>query len=237
LLVPSVSLDQLLAETGSAEPHIRQILIEVVANLLEARLVVSEETWHRVSANEAFAISFLNDVLGESRSSWDQEHLLGAPALRTLYSVNSRAHTFVMTTGGGAFRSRVIAAQGGEFCSACGRRDDLVVDHIIPVSVGGSPDTIANMQMLCQDCNLGKSKMGDRLLPAAVALHTSSTVSARLRFKHLVMTSIEVGGRTRGVCSCGRTADEVEFRVVVGPKDAAANLLNLRTNCSGCQEA
>ncbi|MFW6102430.1 MAG: HNH endonuclease [Chloroflexota bacterium] len=44
------------------------------------------------------------------------------------------------------------------FCKTCGRvrtLDDLEVDHIIPVSLGG-PDTLGNKQLLCSKCNREK---------------------------------------------------------------------------------
>jgi 5-methylcytosine-specific restriction endonuclease McrA len=43
-------------------------------------------------------------------------------------------------------------------CKMCGRTralDDLEVDHIIPVSLGGS-DTLDNKQLLCSKCNREK---------------------------------------------------------------------------------
>lgn len=45
-------------------------------------------------------------------------------------------------------------------CQICNRSGvELEVDHIVPVSQGGS-DRMDNLQTACQDCNRGK---GDRL--------------------------------------------------------------------------
>lgn len=44
-------------------------------------------------------------------------------------------------------------------CKQCGSQDDLTVDHIIPLSKGGSDD-LDNLQLLCQSCN---SQKRDRL--------------------------------------------------------------------------
>jgi hypothetical protein len=45
-------------------------------------------------------------------------------------------------------------------CDCCGARatpgKPLHVDHIEPIAAGGEPDSIANLQVLCADCNEGK---------------------------------------------------------------------------------
>jgi hypothetical protein len=51
-----------------------------------------------------------------------------------------------------AVRERVLAA--GE-CAYCGATDDLSVDHIIPLSKGGTSEE-ANLQCLCLLCNIRK---------------------------------------------------------------------------------
>ena len=49
-------------------------------------------------------------------------------------------------------------------CSFCGSTEDLTVDHIIPVSRGGTND-LENLQPLCRSCNSYKK---DRLISARV---------------------------------------------------------------------
>ena len=41
-------------------------------------------------------------------------------------------------------------------CTSCGAEDDLQFDHIIPVARGGG-NAVANIQILCGDCNRLKS--------------------------------------------------------------------------------
>ena len=40
----------------------------------------------------------------------------------------------------------------GRRCLACGSGEDLTVDHIVPLSLGGS-NAITNIQPLCEECN------------------------------------------------------------------------------------
>jgi 5-methylcytosine-specific restriction endonuclease McrA len=48
-----------------------------------------------------------------------------------------------------------LIARDGERCRRCGRMDDLTIDHIIPISAGGSDD-LRNLQILCRPCNSRK---------------------------------------------------------------------------------
>ncbi len=40
-------------------------------------------------------------------------------------------------------------------CLCCGHKRELTVDHVIPLSLGG-PNTVDNLQPLCQECNSAK---------------------------------------------------------------------------------
>ena len=54
-------------------------------------------------------------------------------------------------------RERIFKRDVGR-CSLCGKRENLSIDHIIPVSKGGSSDD-SNLRTLCMDCN---NKKGNR---------------------------------------------------------------------------
>jgi len=229
-----LELEELLAEAGPAEPRIRTLLAEMTLSLLEARLVIDAERWQREGGKDRFVREYLAEALGGAPPAWDDEQLLGTHALDAVRAVNARAHAYGATTGAARYRARVIEVQGGEFCSMCGAREELVVDHIVPVSVGGVADSVPNMQLLCVSCNAGKSNLRDRLLPAVLRHNTGRGITPGVRFKHLLMDSAKVGGRDRGVCECGTRAGEVQLRVTVWPPAAAANFLNLRTCCESC---
>jgi len=53
-------------------------------------------------------------------------------------------------------RDRVLERDNHK-CQFCDSKDDLHVDHIIPVSKNGAKYDEQNLQVLCADCNLEKS--------------------------------------------------------------------------------
>jgi len=40
-------------------------------------------------------------------------------------------------------------------CKQCGSNKDLTIDHIIPLSQGGTSESL-NLQVLCRECNQAK---------------------------------------------------------------------------------
>ena len=46
-------------------------------------------------------------------------------------------------------------------CAKCGRKNNLEMDHIIPVIDGGSSD-ISNLQILCSECHTEKTILDNR---------------------------------------------------------------------------
>lgn len=55
---------------------------------------------------------------------------------------------------GRALREEILC---GAVCAECGASEDLVVDHVVPVALGGSCDR-SNLQALCWTCNVAKGK-------------------------------------------------------------------------------
>lgn len=56
---------------------------------------------------------------------------------------------------------RAITAKHDNCCARCGERKKLTIDHIIPLSKGGT-DSPENVQPLCLSCNQSK---GNKILP------------------------------------------------------------------------
>lgn len=56
-------------------------------------------------------------------------------------------------------REEVMAASGGQ-CAACGTTESLEIDHIVPVSRGGTNER-ENLQVLCRPCNRRKRSKTD----------------------------------------------------------------------------
>lgn len=51
-------------------------------------------------------------------------------------------------------RSTVVQRDGG-LCLHCRSDDDLTIDHVHPISLGGTDD-LSNLQLLCRRCNSSK---------------------------------------------------------------------------------
>ena len=77
-------------------------------------------------------------------------------------------------------RKKIMASQ--RFCGICGQPVDFsikypdpmspVIDHIIPVSKGGSPDDLKNMQLAHMCCNREKS---DNMIESKPVVSTGNT--------------------------------------------------------------
>jgi 5-methylcytosine-specific restriction endonuclease McrA len=67
----------------------------------------------------------------------------------------SAIRTSLNSTAKKKLRRRLEAR--GKRCAnpCCNRRENLTIDHIVPLSKGGS-DHISNLQLLCRACNLAK---------------------------------------------------------------------------------
>lgn len=68
--------------------------------------------------------------------------------------MNNRAKKFGVDGTVTSEELRALYASSPQ-CKKCGRKTDLVFDHIVPMYKGGD-NTIDNLQILCRICNMEK---------------------------------------------------------------------------------
>ena len=51
-----------------------------------------------------------------------------------------------------------VLKRDGFACHKCNRRSGLACDHKLPISQGGNPWSPENLQALCRDCHIDKSR-------------------------------------------------------------------------------
>ena len=100
----------------------------------------------------------------------------------------------------GAFeKNREIILKTQTVCGICGKPVDFsykyphplspTVDHIIPISKGGHPTDLSNLQLAHRCCNRQKSdKLVEALLSDKERTHTPTKISNRVLPQHLVWT-------------------------------------------------
>ena len=211
---------------------IAELAVQAATAFEEQVFVIDVELWKRKGESDQFLFEILQRLYGSSWD-WDRATIGGEPILQLVRRINSNVHETSRTKGGAKYYADVAASQGGAYCVACGSNEPLEVDHIVPVSRGGHPSRLDNLQLLCKLCNLGKHNLSADLVPTAMITVKTAAVSPRIRFKRLQMDGENRGSRRVGACRCGATAADSELHVLPIPK-MAANLVNLRVACSNC---
>jgi hypothetical protein len=134
---------------------------------IEQKLYAKRQLPHPQSATLIRATVFYTSPQGRNSYSrcWDltfdqlQHEFAAARAVRSQQGTTAFLRQQERSRITAGVRSKVLARDGYR-CRHCGISADLGavlhVDHIIPISKGGTSD-LGNLQTLCQDCNLGKS--------------------------------------------------------------------------------
>ena len=79
-------------------------------------------------------------------------------------------------------KRKKIYARDGYKCRKCGSTEFLTIDHIIPVSKGGS-DENNNLQTLCSDCNTKRGNRPNMEDPEFIKALTSVPITHFMRMK------------------------------------------------------
>jgi hypothetical protein len=134
---------------------------------IEQKLYARRQLPHPQAATLIRAAVFYTSPQGRNSYSrhWDltfeqlQHEFAAARAVRSQQSTTAFLRQQERSRITAGVRSKVLARDRYR-CRHCGISADLGavlhVDHIIPISKGGTSD-LGNLQTLCQDCNLGKS--------------------------------------------------------------------------------
>lgn len=93
-------------------------------------MLLDSGLWQKTSGGYAIDLSFCRITFGDSvRQVWNAIRKWAGP---------------------------LVIKRDGAICKKCGSTDDLTIDHIVPVSRGGTND-MGNLQVLCRSCNSKKS--------------------------------------------------------------------------------
>lgn len=183
---------ELAGMLGYSENDLKHELIELV------RARVSFLVRAAKFANDSQVERYLADLLGRSP---DVEEISLSRRARRRYRLSDDE------------RMQLEGIQCGR-CGLCGRFFEFAgsvhVDHIVPLAQGGE-DALANLQLLCRDCNLGKHDLSNWLLGVP---YQSEQRTPRLRYCVL--------SRAKGRCSvphceAGPTNSELELVTRVPP--------------------
>jgi 5-methylcytosine-specific restriction endonuclease McrA len=228
-------IEYLISLCGTQKSQVPVLLIQVLEILVKQHYVFNDSNWKRENGKDSEIINLLNSLFGE-RKNWDKEKIFNKPAIEFVRDLNSSLHDQSITPGGKKFFKMVASLQKGKYCVICGARENLEVDHIIAINMGGPPENINNMQLLCKDCNSAKNNYSDDLLPVVIVTRKTREISQKLRFKFLFDHLVDIEGRKMGRCqNCGASAKMGKLHVILREPRAAANYSNLSIMCDKCR--
>lgn len=131
-----------------------------------------------------------------------------------------------------------LTGSNDAFCVMCGCRDlaKLEVDHIVPVSLGGT-DRLTNLQLLCKSCNSSKNNEFLDCIGQDFKLVCGSSISAKSRYRALINNSVSKGRFKLGECVlCGKNASQSSLSVRLVDPILAATVCNLTVCCENCRK-
>lgn len=118
------------------------------------RLLVYWREWHSTDEHRKHAAEYNQKWRAENpeyQRKWHEKN----PEKYRIYA--SARRTKIRDNGGSltVHEWETLRQRYDNKCLCCGKKKSLTIDHIIPVSCGGTSD-ISNIQPLCQSCNSTK---------------------------------------------------------------------------------
>ena len=227
-------IETLLELCGDRAPIVKKIIIDSFVHLVKQQFVIDETEWKTTKFNDSSAINFLTALNGSSKD-WDSVKIFGIPAIVFFRQINLKEHCNETTRGGSKYLKELIKTQGN-YCTLCGSKKNLTVDHIDPVNNAGdkNSDSLKNFQILCKRCNEAKNNYANDLIPAVFTTRKTDTIPEQLRIKVLIDNATIENNRLLGRCVCGATANNSELLVKIKIPRSAANYSNLTIACKNC---
>jgi 5-methylcytosine-specific restriction endonuclease McrA len=209
----------------------RNILKIASNSLIFQKLVFSESVWSKICNKRNLIIEKLCSLY--QNIPWQEIKINGESLWKFVNRLNVSVHTSAKTKGGILYKKQVAFIQKGEYCILCGSKENIHVDHIISVNAGGPQNDIHNMQLLCEQCNLGKSNFS--FYDVSIAINVIDEESAKLRYRVLLDQGQATKKGVIGFCSeCGLDASEKELKVVKKFSEMSYSYANLIVKCKQC---
>lgn len=126
----------------------------------------TSEIWcrYKYNSNDSYLLA-MRLILNSRHSTQDQKEAAQAIIERTLAEIEAEEKKRLCALRRAEFARNyepiklALIARDGYGCVECGAQDNMTIDHIIPLSKGGT-DKLDNLRFLCSSCN---SKKKDRL--------------------------------------------------------------------------
>lgn len=148
----------------------------------------------RLRVSQTKAVSMLEKLRsaglldGDTPHNWEGRQFIGDGSTARVHRYRNKRRELGLPvlSDYGKFRPLLIA-RDGELCVYCRATENLVVDHMVPIELGGT-DNIDNLALACKGCNSGKAGRTPELANMPVTVTTAVTALQRFRDKRDTVT-------------------------------------------------
>lgn len=171
-----------------------------------------DQLMSKLAAAELFDVS----ETGVTPHNWNgRQYLSDSPNERVKKYRDKRRASGLPILGDYTKFKAALIARDGDRCVYCEASDKLVVDHMVPIAMGGT-DAEDNLALACKPCNSGKAGRTPELASMTIRVTTASLALARYRDNQRDVTVSETPSeteteqkeRTDRAAPSGRTPDE-----------------------------